>query len=520
MKRGKKALALLLAVCLLLPCAACQQAQDDVYSQAKGEMENDAPTSSGTEGNPSSAPPESAPSPTEPPFEVDTTLTGELTVLDCFRNSNPGALTALECLAQEFMERHPNVTVTVEYFAENYALEEMAEIKERYSAQVRAELVSGEADYVLFSPQGGLNLAQLSQAGVLLDLRPYWDSDPEIRPEDYFTTVLDAVSVEGKLTSLPLSFSMNGVFLNRAVLEGLGVDAEGVSSVTCQQLLDWQEQAGDPDLQVTFGAWTQDSFFGVESPAYLDLENKTASFDSPEFIAFLNRTGSLEEPDASLDETSRMMWQSEDLVNALLACQATGEEFPVKNLPYADIYLESGHPGMACLSGIFPASMAYYSEPLEYLAGPYPLVDSRGRLAISSKEDLAVPSSVADPDLAWEFVKYCIGERDSLQLSNQEMYTTNFPLNKQNFQGLLEVYKEGGGYQYEYGRLLGFDPGRLDSAAALERLESFLSLPLVNGKLYSLDAGEYLEEFYVQKLTSAEECAAKIQGRAEIWLNE
>ena len=141
-------------------------------------------------------------------------------MLDCFRNSNPGALTALECLAQEFMERHPNVTVTVEYFAENYALEEMAEIKERYSAQVRAELVSGEADYVLFSPQGGLNLAQLSQAGVLLDLRPYWDSDPEIRPEDYFTTVLDAVSVEGKLTSLPLSFSMNGVFLNRAVPGG------------------------------------------------------------------------------------------------------------------------------------------------------------------------------------------------------------------------------------------------------------------------------------------------------------
>ena len=284
--------------------------------------------------------------------------------------------------------------------------------------------------------------------------------------------------------------------------------------------MDWQEQAGDPDLQVTFGAWTQDSFFGVEAPAYLDLENKTASFDSPEFIAFLARTGSLEEPDASLDETSRMMWQSEDLVNALLACQATGEEFPVKNLPYADIYLESGHPGVACLSGIFPASMAYYSEPLEYLAGPYPLVDSQGRLAISSKEDLAVPSSVADPDLAWEFVKYCIGERDSMQFSNQEMYTTNFPLNKKNFQGLLEVYKEGGGYQYEYGRLLGFDPGQLDSTAALERLESFLSLPLVNGKLYSLDAGEYLEEFYVQKLTSAEECAAKIQGRAEIWLNE
>ena len=516
----KKLLAFMLAACLLLGCFGCQSEQDEIYSQAMGETSEASGEEAEASGESSDAAPQESAAPTEPPFEVDTSLSGELTVLDCFRNSNPGALTALECLAQEFMERHPNVTVTVEYFAENYGVEEMEEIKERYSSQVRAELVSGEADYVLFAPQQGLNLTQLSESGVLLDLREYWDNDPDIAAEEYFTTVLDAVSVDGKLTALPLSFALNGVFLNRAVLEELGVDPEGISSVTCQQLLDWQEQAGDPDLQVTFGGWTQEEFFGVEAPVYLDLENKTASFDSPEFVEFLTRTGSLEEADTGLDLTSRSMWQSEDLVNALLTCQATGEDFPVQNLPYADLYLESGHPGVACLSGIFPASMAYYSEPLEYLAGPYPFVDSQGRLAVTSKEDLAVPSSIADPDLAWEFVKYCVGERDSMKLSNQEMYTTNFPLSKGNFQNLLEVYKEGGGYQYEYGSLLGFDPGQLDSAAALEKLEEFLALPLLNGKLYSLDAGEYLEEFYQKGLTTPEECAEKIQGRAEIWLNE
>ena len=107
-----------------------------------------------------------------------------------------------------------------------------------------------------------------------------------------------------------------------------------------------------------------------------------------------------------------------------------------------------------------------------------------------------------------------------MKLSNQEMYTTNFPLNKENFRNLLEVYKEGGGYQYEYGSLLGFDPGQLDSAVALGKLEEFLTMPLLNGKLYSLDASEYLDEFYQKGLTTAEECAQKIQGRAEIWLNE
>lgn len=516
----KRIIAILLGISILLVCTACQTNQDDVYSQAVAAM-SEAPGEE-TEASQESSEVQVQESavPTEPPFEVDTSLTGELTVLDCFRNSNPGALTALECLAEEFMERYPNVTVTVEYFAESYSLEEMEKIKEQYSSQVRAELVSGEADYVLFAPQGGLNLTQLSESGVLLDLRKYWDSDPDIVSEKYFTSVLDAVSVDGRLTTIPLSFAVNGVFLNRSVLEKLGVDPEGITSVTCQQLLDWQEQADDSDLQVTFGAWTQEEFFGVEAPAYLDLENKTASFNTPTFVDFLTRTGSLEEADAGLDEISRIMWKSEDMVNALLTCQATGKDFPVKNLPYAEIYLESGHPGVACLSGIFPASMAYYSEPLEYLAGPYPFVDSRGQLAVTSKEDLAVPSSIANPDLAWEFVKYCVGERDSMKLSNKEMYTTNFPLNKENFRNLLEVYKEGDGYQYEYGSQLGFDPSQLDSTIALEKLEEFLALPLLNGKLYSLDAGEYLDEFYKKGLTTAEECAQKIQGRAEIWLNE
>ena len=253
----KKLLAFTLAACLLLGCFGCQSEQDEIYSQAMGETSEASGEEAEASGESGDAAPQESAAPTEPPFEVDTSLSGELTVLDCFRNSNPGALTALECLAEEFMERYPNVTVTVEYFAENYGVEEMDEIKERYSSQVRAELVSGEADYVLFAPQQGLNLTQLSESGVLLDLREYWDNDPDIAPEEYFTTVLDAVSVDGKLTALPLSFALNGVFLNRAVLEELGVDPEGISSVTCQQLLDWQEQAGDPDLQVTFCGWTQ-----------------------------------------------------------------------------------------------------------------------------------------------------------------------------------------------------------------------------------------------------------------------
>ena len=37
---------------------------------------------------------------------------------------------------------------------------------------------------------------------------------------------------------------------------------------------------------------------------------------------------------------------------------------------------------------------------------------------------------------------------------------------------------------------------------------------------YNVDVQEFLDEYYVNGLITAEECADKIQGRAEIWLNE
>ena len=51
-------------------------------------------------------------------------------------------------------------------------------------------------------------------------------------------------------------------------------------------------------------------------------------------------------------------------------------------------------------------------------------------------------------------------------------------------------------------------------------MDEYLSMGLVNRKLYSPDVQEYLDEFYNSCLTTAEQCAEKIQGRVDIWLHE
>ena len=63
-----------------------------------------------------------------------------------------------------------------------------------------------------------------------------------------------------------------------------------------------------------------------------------------------------------------------------------------------------------------------------------------------------------------------------------------------------------------------FEP--FDVEVLTDQLNEIFSLPLVNLNSYGIDVQEYLDEFYINELTTAEQCAEKIQNRAEIWLNE
>ena len=132
MRRRKAALALLLAVCLCLSCAACQTGQDDIYSKALasqpessllevassnpfGEIDYDDPDYIG--------PPAPGPDAQLTPAPDDN-LSGTL-VIQSFQQAVQQP--ELYWLAREFMELHPGVTIKLDYdwkYTENLSLEE------------------------------------------------------------------------------------------------------------------------------------------------------------------------------------------------------------------------------------------------------------------------------------------------------------------------------------------------------------------------------------------------------------
>ena len=62
-------------------------------------------------------------------------------------------------------------------------------------------------------------------------------------------------------------------------------------------------------------------------------------------------------------------------------------------------------------------------------------------------------------------------------------------------------------------------PG-LDPDATVEEMEAMLSVNTVYAGAYNVDVQEYLDEYYVNGLITAEECAKKIQDRTYMWLSE
>ncbi len=505
MKR-KKIVALALA--LLLALAACGQSeQDKIYDELTK-------TRSASESRPESE--------VSVPSDVTTTDDeNELVITAWTRLRQP--ISTLDALAQEFMDAHPGVNVRVEYEVENVMTEpNINQRREAYNTRLRAEMGSGEADYILYAPSGTLNPYELSHSGVLLDMRPYWENDPNINKEDYFAPVLDAFAIDGKMTVIPFAFCFDGVYLNRSVMDSLQVDTDSFTTVDYKTVMDWYDQAlaFTPDLQLIFGALGKDVFFNDERAAYINAEDRTASFDSPEFLEYLNRTNGITDNEPDLTELECYQGEYPDVVNEMLRSRATGEELALnKAIQRAYKYGEKGRDSLVCVTSMVMSSLVHYQQPLEYLAGPYPLESTNGQIALTSIDDFAVPSSIQNPDLAWEFISFCLQERESMVMEDGSLYTDFIPLNKHNFAKQIEVAVETLNNTYAQSGEEA-EAAEVNGALVTEKLDAILSGTLVNGKVFSVDMAEFLEEFYINGLTTAEQCAEKIQGRAYIWLNE
>ena len=509
MRMIKKIVFFLLSAVILL-MTGCQSTQDDIYSQAMGR-----PSSASEQGLLTS--------------EADG-LSGKLTIKTLISFDEN---TAMYFLIQEFMKLHPDVTIDVDSSVSslewaNMSRAEIQMAKDSFSSGISMEIGSGEADYIMYDVRDRINIPQFTRNGLLIDLYQFWNHDPELNHEDYFTHVLEGFEVDGKLATLPIAFSFYDLYLNREILDELQVDPESIETVDANRVLDWYEQARElhGDLNLNFSSPGKDGlYYYLERCRYIDLENRDAAFDSPEFIEFLTRTNNALNEDPGLDQQLLGMGNNGGLLDANISYRKTGK-YPENIFAWkADTFktvVENARPGFFVLEDSFLPNLITMQQPKEYAVGPYPLTSSDGKLGVRSVEEFCVPVSMKNQPLAWEFIRYCISARDREYLDFAEMgssaaYTNRIPLCKTTFQNMLADIDQNGLHDLSVGYS---DFDTIDPAAMTEMMDRILDRPIVNIDLYSVDVDEFLLEFYDNGLTTPEQCAEKMQGRAYIWLNE
>ena len=526
--RKKRTLAALLALCLALALPGCQgqEEQDAYYASLMAQRAEQLPE----EPDPSTWRYLNM----EP--QPGDTLQGEITVRAYTVGSN---VPLLNTLANEFMFRHPAVKINVEWVMDYIDFigttpEEKAVLRQEFDEELRLTIATGTADYVFFD-EGSIDLdvATLSTSGALEDFGPYLRED---FPEGFFyEDVLQAFQVDGRQTVLPLSVSYSSIAFDRAWLEKLGIDEGAVDKVSTTQVMDWYEQALelDPELGLFFNSPRVDQMFDLERTAYMDLIDRTCTFASEPFVKYLTQLLDIQNDEPLLDDglagssgidyfsvyqlyqhTGTLRGDYQNLVN---------DPNPVNDgtREMVKIFYDA-KPALAVLDWARPHTVLTQWQPLDYLAGPYPLTNSKGEIGVATSESFLLPSSMQNKDLAWEFIKFCMGEREDPRVYGNgppHYYTPFFPINRYNLGTMAEDVSNGEGLGSTSAP---FDTGifGMDPQLYIDAVEELFTGPMVPVEYYEIDTQEFIDEMYLHRLTTPEECAEKIQGRATLQLNE
>lgn len=484
-------MALLVALCLALAAfTGCQNESSQVFSKA---AEKPAPSSSTVEPADS-----------------------ELTIISAYVDRNTG----IAALAKEFEKFHPGVTVTV---IEGIPANQIGEgdAWNNFMESLATQLMSGEAPDILVDP-GVLNPKKYAENGLVYDLYEWMDADPDFHRDDYYENLFRAFEYRGCLYTVPASFVIDAVYLNRNITDGVGESCQPWDTVDYPTLLSIYDRAVEKNLLAdSFTLEYMDQkgrkalFQDVELPEYIDEEKGETSFDSPEFIRYL-------------EETKRI--PSNRLTSEGILSITGGEILQSFSDSNAQENTSLMLTNMVTLNGL-----TELSAPAPGCAGPLILASEEGTASFYADMPLTVPVSCKNPELAWEFIKFAIGPVQAPAYG--ELYAPeggadilhgSLPVNKENMRSYGKLcaqadlaLKQDPGFWTEH-----FDPASAECPlddAFFDRLDRMIGGFTSARSRYdglSKVISPILCQYYDTDILTAEDCARQIQEKATLYFGE
>ncbi|NBI18891.1 extracellular solute-binding protein [Neglecta sp. X4] len=447
---------------------------------------------------------------------VDTDNSSEtLTILTVYQNDE------LTRLIKEFESVHQEVDIEVEVGIRSSADVGRLDSWDNFMEELAVNLMSGDGPDILVDP-GVFTPLQYHQSGVVYDLREWMDQDQEFHLEDYYENLFQAYEIEGKQYTVPTRVSLNVVYLNKTLCDIAEKSFSPWDTLDYTEVLDiWKsaDQFGaiSPDFTLEFmdQRGKCNLFIDAELPDFVDVQAGTSSFDSPEFIQYLQDTKGI---------------PSNRAASEIMAVTGGNvlEQFALTN--------EEKNTSLLLIDTVGVETLRNVLQVPENCVGPLFLTSRKGNISFTpALASLVVPKSCSNPDLAWEFLKFCIAPVDEPAYysiyhpkgSVDIIQGNTLPIAQKNLRSYGELYgKVGSVLEKDSQITVDFDPTLIESPFSdgfFEQVDQVLSLyknPVDSlGRLGTIYT-PILQQYYDKGTLSAEACAKSIQQKAGIWLRE
>jgi len=402
-------------------------------------------------------------------LEIDfeeTSLSGTLTI-DCYFDYG------MQFVADYFMKQHPDVTIeVVDHSRSSDTI--YGNIAE-YNTKIATELLSGSCKGII--DVGAVTKFKFAKSGLFCDLYDFMEQDPDFKKEDYFENIFEALEYKDQLFYLANSAQVLTLRGNMDMLQEGMLPDYGV--LTSDMVIEVYERVSPDfeDLHV-FSTKASEIFEPTNRHLYLDTKTETAYFDTPEFIDYL-------------------------------ALQKQYNTMPENNEPYLfEFYLTNMN------SITEKNSMETIFDKDDGYSAPLLFGDRNGNVGFQTRNLLAIPASVDNKRLAWEFLKCYIGEKDLADFNSIyqiSLMMPELPINKYNCLKYFDY--EGIQAQNTKGEAVtNASDWVMDVISVIDHHEE------QNGELLSAILEPY--DQFLNGILTAEEAANQMQERATLFFGE
>ena len=305
----------------------------------------------------------------------------------------------------EFNKTHPDIRIELK----DYSNEEDPYLK--FSADLAAGNVPDLYDVSL--DVGGMSIEEAVKKNMLEDLTQYIENDPDISEDDFLESIMNYTKIDGKIYYIPSAFEINSLMAKKSEMG----DKTGW---TLEEMIEYINSKPESArlFEMDNKEYALMRILYSCSDEFVDWEKGECYFDSPLFKELLKITnrGSNEEPD----------WGNTDYVDDL----KSGEQLfltGIVNPNNWNVY------------------KVYFGDEVNCIGFPN---KDRAGLRCQMYDAVAISTTCADKEAAWEFVKFCVSKEREGQ---NYMSGVGMPTRKDVFEAYMKAVTTTEDYTDEFG---------------------------------------------------------------------